>query len=148
MGYYRAGFEVIGVDLQPQPRYPFEFHQADAMTYPLDGFDAIHASPPCQAYTVAQNATHNRGAHPDLVAPVRGMLLATGRPFVIENVVGAPLVEPITLCGSMFGLHVKRHRLFECNLFFLAPLCDHKSYRPQFPPCSTDRTHLTRFISP
>lgn len=97
MGYHRAGFEVVGVDIKPQPRYPFEFHQGDAMTWPLEGFDAIHASPPCQAYTVAQNATRNGAAHPDLVAPVRERLQATGKPWVMENVVGAPLIHPIRL---------------------------------------------------
>lgn len=148
MGYHRAGFEVVGVDIKPQPHYPFEFHQADAMTFPLDGFDAIHASPPCQRYTVAQNATRNSDAHPDLVQPVRERLSEHGKPYVIENVVGAPMKDALVLCGSMFGLHVKRHRLFESSLFMLQPKCQHREYKPQFPPCSTERSNPTRFISP
>lgn len=148
MGYHRAGFEVVGVDIKPQPRYPFEFHQGDAMTWPLEGFDAIHASPPCQAYTVAQNATRNGAAHPDLVAPVRERLQATGKPWVMENVVGAPLIHPIRLCGSAFGLHVKRHRLFESNQTLWGKQCSHREFKPQFPPCSTERARATRFISP
>jgi DNA (cytosine-5)-methyltransferase 1 len=148
MGYHRAGFEVVGVDINPQKNYPFEFHQGDAMTWPLEGFDAIHASPPCQAYTVAQNSTKNGAAHPDLVAPVRARLSLSGKPWVMENVVGAPLIHPIRLCGSSFGLHVKRHRLFESNQTLWGKQCSHREYKPQFPPCSTERTRATRFISP
>jgi DNA (cytosine-5)-methyltransferase 1 len=122
VGYHRAGFEVVGVDLHPQPHYPFEFHQADAMTYPLDGFDAIHASPPCQAYSVANNI-HGRADHPMLIPSVRERLLATGLPYVIENVPRGPLINPVTLCGLTFGLNVKRHRLFESNVFMLSPPC-------------------------
>jgi DNA (cytosine-5)-methyltransferase 1 len=117
MGYHRAGFEVVGVDIRPQPHYPFEFHQADAMTYSLDGFDAIHASPPCQRYSVATVFHPGRQAqHPDLVDPVRDLLDATGLPYAIENVMGAPLRNPVMLCGTMFnGLRVYRHRNFECS---------------------------------
>lgn len=117
MGYHRAGFEVVGVDIKPQPRYPFEFHQADALEYVKEHgheFDAIHASPPCQRYSVTYSLP-NVGEYPDLVAPVRELLLATGKPYVIENVEGAPLDNPLVLCGSMFGLKVIRHRLFECR---------------------------------
>lgn len=121
MGYARAGFEVVGVDLHPQPHYPFEFHQADAMAFPLDGFDAIHASPPCQAYAITNNIWKKSDSYPDLVAPTRERLQATGLPYVIENVPGAPLLEPIVLCGEMFGLRVIRHRLFETSFFMLAP---------------------------
>ena len=122
MGYHRAGFEVVGVDLHPQPNYPFEFHQADAMTYPLEGFDAVHASPPCQAYSVANNI-HGRADHPMLIPAVRERLIATGLPYVIENVPRAPLINPVTLCGLTFGLNVKRHRLFESNVFMLSQPC-------------------------
>lgn len=112
MGYHRAGFEVVGVDIEPQPHYPFEFHQADAMTFPLDGFDVIHASPPCQGYSVLNSI--NKRDYPMLVSDVRARLAAAGAPYVIENVVGAPLIDPIMLCGAMFaGLRVYRHRLFE-----------------------------------
>lgn len=112
MGYYRAGFDVVGVDIKPQPRYPFEFYQADAITYPLGGFDVIHASPPCQGYSNL-NAINKR-EYPMLIPAVRAKLEAAGVPYVIENVRGAPLLDPIMLCGAMFsGLRVYRHRLFE-----------------------------------
>jgi DNA (cytosine-5)-methyltransferase 1 len=128
MGYHRAGFEVVGVDINPQPHYPFEFHQADAMTYPLDGFDAIHASPPCQAYSVA-TAVHGPevvASHPDLVAMVRLAFTELDVPFVIENVPGAPLRGTLLLCGSMFGLEVRRHRIFEGTVPMMSPLgCNH-----------------------
>lgn len=117
MGYYQAGFEVVGVDIKPQPNYPFEFHQADALEFPVDGFDVIHASPPCQAYT--RMKVWSNKAHPELVEPVRERLKMSGKPYVIENVPGAPLINPITLCGMMFGLMVYRHRLFECNPIIL-----------------------------
>jgi DNA (cytosine-5)-methyltransferase 1 len=134
MGYHRAGFEVVGVDLEPQPNYPFEFHQADALTFPLEGFDAIHASPPCQAYsTISGRALKgDRRSYPDLVAPTREVLEATGLPFVIENVAGAPLRDHIVLCGSSFGLDVRRHRLFESNVAILAPPCAHHWQTPRF----------------
>lgn len=121
MGLHRAGFEVVGVDINPQPRYPFEFHQADALTFPLDGFDLIWASPPCQAYTSA--APLQKKDHPRLIEPVRRRLLASGAPYVIENVPGAPLVNPVTLCGRTFGLNVKRHRLFEASFPMLTAPC-------------------------
>jgi DNA (cytosine-5)-methyltransferase 1 len=122
MGYYRAGFEVVGVDIEPQPRYPFEFVQADALDPPVfyDEFDAVHASPPCQAHTKAQRVQDN--AHPELIGPVRELLKRTGLPYVIENVPGAPLEDPIELCGTMFGLPLYRHRLFECSFPVTAPL--------------------------
>lgn len=120
MGYARAGFEVVGVDINPQPRYPFEFHQADAMEFDLSGFDAIHASPPCQAYTVL-GGREDLSHYPDLVDAVRDRLGANGAPWVIENVPGAPLREPVTLCGAMFGLRSYRHRLFESNVQLIAP---------------------------
>lgn len=129
MGYHRAGFEVVGVDLNPQPRYPFAFHQADALTFPLDGFDAIHASPPCQAFTSMRTMPDAR-EHANLIEPIRERLLAAGVPYVIENVVGAPLRNPVRLCGTMFGLgtegaELRRHRLFECSFFCLSPTCAH-----------------------
>ena len=119
MGLHQAGFDVIGVDISPQPHYPFEFHQADAMTFPLEGFDFLWASPPCQAHTLAQRIRGNE--HPDLIAPIRKRLQRFGGPWTIENVVGAPLNEPIELCGAMFGLQVYRHRLFECSFPIQAP---------------------------
>jgi DNA (cytosine-5)-methyltransferase 1 len=122
VGYHRAGFDVVGVDNRPQPRYPYEFHQADALTFPLDGFDVVHASPPCQAYSIANNI-HGRDDHPDLIGPIRERLLKWGGPYVIENVPGAPLRNPMTLCGLSFGLNVKRHRLFESNVWMMIPPC-------------------------
>jgi DNA (cytosine-5)-methyltransferase 1 len=130
MGYYRAGFDVVGVDIVPMPHYPFEFHQDDALEYVCKHgaeFDVIHASPPCQRYTRAQNAAKNSLAHPDLIGPVRDLLIKMGKPFVIENVVGAPLKNPAVLCGLSFGLKVKRHRLFETSFFFLTPPCQCKN---------------------
>lgn len=117
MGYHRAGFEVTGVDIRPQPRYPFTFHHADALEFVAAHgreYDVIHASPPCQAYSFCTPAPY-KPRHPDLIAVVRKSLQATDRPFVIENVAGARrlLNTPILLCGSMFGLRVWRHRYFE-----------------------------------
>jgi C-5 cytosine-specific DNA methylase len=118
MGYHRAGFEVVGVDIDPQPNYPFEFHQADAMMYPLDGFDVIHASPPCQSYSDLAKRNGNGHAWPRLVTPTRERLVEWGLPYVIENVDPCEdLIDPIRLCGTMFdGLRVIRHRLFESNI--------------------------------
>ena len=132
VGYARAGFDVVGVDIVKQPRYPFEHHVADAMTFPLDGFDAIHASPPCQTYA---NVTAWRGRqeeHPDLLGPTRDRLLASGRPWVIENVPEAPLRHDLLLCGSQFGLNVRRHRAFETSwrAFSLLSPCGHRGLLP------------------
>lgn len=122
VGYHRAGFDVVGVDIDPQPNYPFEFHQADAIEYALEHghrFDAAHASPPCQGYcgpTRGTNAGRNTATgrtHPDLIAPTRDSLLSLGIPFVIENVAGAPISKDLMLCGEMFKLGVLRHRWFE-----------------------------------
>jgi DNA (cytosine-5)-methyltransferase 1 len=115
MGYSRTGFDVVGVDIRPQPRYPFEFIQADALEVFAElEFDAIHASPPCQAYTMAQRIRGRE--HADLVAPTRDLLKATGLPYVIENVPGAPLIDPVVLEGQMFdGLRTQRKRWFETN---------------------------------
>lgn len=126
MGYHRAGFEVVGVDIDPQPRYPFEFIQQDALTLDpefLASFDAIHASPPCQSYSDLAKRNGNADAWPRLIEPVREMLEGLGVPYIIENVEGAPLLNPTVLCGTMFpGLRVIRHRLFESNIELKAPL--------------------------
>ncbi|MBA7632344.1 hypothetical protein ES703_39888 [subsurface metagenome] len=122
MGYHRADFEVVGVDNKPQPHYPFEFHQADALTYPLEGFDAYHASPPCQGYGITKNIhTCKEKEYPLLIPAIRRKLLETGKPLVIENVPGAPLQYSIMLCGLMFGLKVLRHRIFELNFYCMQP---------------------------
>jgi DNA (cytosine-5)-methyltransferase 1 len=137
MGYSRAGFEVVGVDIEPQPNYPFEFHQADALEFLAGGgmarADAAHASPPCHAYsTVTGRNRSNRRRYPDLVAETRDALIATGLPYVIENVVGAPLRNPVQLCGSSFGLDIRRHRLFETNWPLMGPPCAHAWQTPRF----------------
>lgn len=125
VGYAQAGFSVVGVDITPQPNYPLPFVQADALTLEPDFiamFDAIHASPPCQAYS--DLAKRNRNGHewPQLIEPVREMLIRSGLPYVIENVDGAPLLEPVVLCGTMFpALRVLRHRLFEANFEITPP---------------------------
>lgn len=132
VGYHRAGFDVIGVDIKPQPHYPFEFIQDDALEWLgqynprtcsyVHGISAIHASPPCQRYTsLAAGNNANADKYPDYVDTTRELLIATGLPYVIENVPNAPLHSPILLCGEMFGLSVIRHRLFESNLLLMQP---------------------------
>lgn len=129
MGYHLAGFDtIVGIDIAPQPHYPFEFVQADALEYLTahgSEFDVIHASPPCQEYLVATRQWKREGKiYPDLIAQTRELLKAIGKPYVIENVPGAPLINPIILNGAMFGLLVHRIRLFECSFeipFFLMP---------------------------
>lgn len=127
MGLHRAGFEVVGVDHRPQPNYPFEFIQADALAPPFDLsiFDLIWASPPCQRYIRSGNV--DRGKYPDLVGPVKE-LLANACASIIENVPGAPMRPDFVLCGSMFGLPIRRHRWFETSWTpTLTPPCDHSS---------------------
>lgn len=123
MGYHRAGFDVVGVDHLPQKRYPFEFHQADALEFLAahgQEFDAIHASPPCQQYSRTRHI-HGRN-YPDLLGPTRAALEKNGRPFVIENVGDdAPWRNAFMLCGTFFGLRVIRHRYFESSAFIFAP---------------------------
>lgn len=127
MGLSRAGFEIIGVDIEEQPRFPFEFIRADACSYPLDGFDLIWASPPCQRYSMYSRNTGTSDRHPDLVATIRERLRSQRSPWIIENVVGAPLRDPTMLCGTMFGLRLLRHRLFETSFAIssLLPSCAH-----------------------
>lgn len=130
MGYHRAGFdEIVGVDLWPQPRYPFEFIQGDALGsiergIHLGDFDAIHASPPCQHYSRTRAILRGKNLQPryePLIEETRAVLMWSGLPWVIENVPGAPLINPITLSGPMFGLSVIRRRLFETSFLLLAP---------------------------
>jgi DNA (cytosine-5)-methyltransferase 1 len=133
MGYHRTGFDVTGVDIEPQPRYPFEFIQADALDYlataALDDFDLIHASPPCQRYSYGLNMRPGvRENHADLIEPVRTALDRTGIPYVIENVPGSPLRVDLRLCGCQFGLwRLKRERWFETSWKqdFVKPPCHH-----------------------
>ena len=125
MGLHRAGFEVVGVDVKPQPSYPFEFRQGDALEADLAGFDFAWASPPCQAY-IRGGLVKNQDEHPALIDPVREKLDAWTGPYVIENVPGSPLRKDLILCGSMFNLAVRRHRWFELRGFWvMQPVCDH-----------------------
>jgi DNA (cytosine-5)-methyltransferase 1 len=163
-GYQRAGFYVVGVDIEPQPNYcGDEFYRQDALRvlsgkkdYPEGGgmvdpdvmdiwyqewcrldlsrFDAIHASPPCQAHSTLSRMWNARADHPTLIEPVRELLEATGLPYVIENVVGAPLRNAVQLCGSSLGLPLlQRHRLFETNFPMMAPPCAHNQGEKRFP---------------
>ncbi len=140
VGYYRAGFDVVGVDIKPQPRYPFDFILGDALNPPVDlnAFDAIHASPPCQAYSVLA-AMHRRVDYPDLIEDTRRLLIASGLSYVIENVETAPLeseaglfgVSGVMLCGTAFklgerGMELRRHRLFESNVVLASLPCCHR----------------------
>jgi DNA (cytosine-5)-methyltransferase 1 len=130
VGYHRAGFDVVGVDIEPHPDYPFELIIADATEVLRDqvflsSSDVIHARPPCQRYSAAASA--NPGSwenHPDLVPPVRAALKASGKPYIIENVPGAPMDHPVLICGWAMGYpHLPRHRLFESNLLIMSPGC-------------------------
>ena len=151
MGYHRAGFEVVGVDLSPQPRFPFELHQGDALLYLRQHgheFDVIHASPPCQSFTAYRRKGHGVGdGYLNLIPATRELCKLTGRPYVIENVeqARAELRDPVRLCGSAFGLDVQRHRLFESNVDLVGTVCDHSVWSPRFPP-ATNRTNLRRTV--
>lgn len=147
MGLARAGFDIIGVDIEPQPNYPFIFFQADALTFPLKGFDLIHASPPCQFATAyARRPNHVRPAQ-NLIPRIRRRLQRAKTPYIIENIEGARehLHDPIMLCGSMFGLDVRRHRLFESSFPVAQPECKHALQTPRFPP-ATNRNNLRRTV--
>lgn len=119
MGYHRAGFdEIVGIDIDPQPDYPFEFVQADALHvashWDLDSFDLIHASPPCQAHSALTKGTNAGRRYVDLIDATRWHLgIEASTPYIIENVAGAPIRKDLRLCGEMFGLGVIRHRYFE-----------------------------------
>lgn len=134
MGYYRAGFDVVGVDIAAQPNYPFEFHQGDALEFLKEHgheFDAIHASPPCQSYLNLGAVNRSLGRtydHPDLVRDTRVALEATCLPWVIENVEGSPLLNPVRVCGTAFGLPLRRHRLFEANVPLEGRACEHHRF--------------------
>jgi DNA (cytosine-5)-methyltransferase 1 len=167
-GFANAGLDVVGVDLDPQPNYPYPFRQDDALNtlamlrdgqavrfetpdgrdlfLVLEDFDAVHASPPCQAKSVMSKSWNGKpGDWPELIAPTRELLLELGLPYVIENVVGAreDLVGPVLLCGSMFDLAVERHRLFEASFDIVQPRCNHarqKELWPEgFPALRSDR---------
>jgi DNA (cytosine-5)-methyltransferase 1 len=133
-GLVWAGYEVTGVDIKPQEHYPFAFGKADVLMLPVDWlatFDLIWASPPCQRYTNSARQARSTHRHPDLVPPVRRMLERAGVPFVIENVLAAPLRRDLLLCGSMFGLQLVRHRIFEVHGFHV-PQPRHEPHHPEF----------------
>ena len=133
-GYQLAGFEVVGVDIKKQKRYPYQFIQADCLEVMKDmdflrSFDVIAASPPCQTHSITQHLRNAQGKSTDkvdLIPQTREALIASGKPYVIENVPGAPLINPIQMCGSYFGLKVRRHRRFESNLPLVGSPCKHK----------------------
>lgn len=136
VGYARAGFDVTGVDIKPQPRYPFEFYKDDALAFLADHwreFDAFHASPPCQGYSLLSHVVNrDMSAYPRLIEPLRCALVETGKPYVIENVPQAPLENPLVLCGTMFGLRTHKHRSFEINppLYFAPGKCTRARVKP------------------
>jgi DNA (cytosine-5)-methyltransferase 1 len=140
MGYYRAGFEVVGVDIAKQPRYPFTFVQGDALEYAAKyghQFDVIHASPPCQRNTrlnrIRKIKSSTDANYVDLIPETRALLESLGVPYVIENVEGAALNNPFMLCGSYFSdLLVYRHRFFESSHFVLTPA--HTPHNDKTPP--------------
>lgn len=149
VGYHRAGFEVVGIDIAPQKHYPFEFHQADALEYVAahgHEFDAIHASPPCQRYSEITPESVKE-EWPDLIAPTRVLLQAANKPYIIENVRGAAreLIAPVVLCGYGFGLKTYRHRYFECNPFILVP--PHLKHPESCPPSGRGRSEVYGMIS-
>jgi C-5 cytosine-specific DNA methylase len=134
VGYWQAGFEVTGVDVSPQPNYPFNFVQSDVRDLDMEWlstFDAIHASPPCQNESILMKGNRGRGwedDHKPWIPFTRDMLLATGKPYVIENVQGAPMRADVTLCGLMFDLKVFRHRIFELGRWTM-PKPTHPSHK-------------------
>jgi len=133
-GYADAGFTVTGIDIKKQKRYPYEFIQADCLEILQDldylrTFDVIAASPPCQTHSRTQHLRNAQGKSTDkvdLIPQTRAALIASGKPYVIENVPGAPLTDPVLMCGSSFGLKVRRHRLFESNLNLTGSICNHR----------------------
>jgi len=138
MGYYRAGFDVVGIDLEDHSDdYPFDFYQDDAFEFVKEHgheFDVIHASPPCQAFSTASGKAkkHHGASYPDLITRARSVLMASGKPYVIENIPAAPLHDPVQLCGSSFGLNLRRHRMFESNMDIRGKECNHSWQTPRF----------------
>lgn len=152
MGYSRAGFDVVGVDINPQPRYPFEFHQGNAMNAVvymlapyLKRFDAIHASPPCQRYSRMSNCKPGLSdTYPDLVDPIRQLLIESGIPWIIENVPDSPVRPDYELCGCMFGMKSRRPRWFETSWGNFGLNLPHHHERPAFNPQNQRGRELIR----
>lgn len=134
VGYALAGFEITGIDLKHGKRYPYQYIKGDVLSYIEDldflrSFDVIHASPPCQTHSITQHLRNAQGkstSKVDLIPQTRAALIASGKPYIIENVPGSPLIDPVLLCGSAFGLKVRRHRLFESNVAIQGTTCNHK----------------------
>jgi DNA (cytosine-5)-methyltransferase 1 len=151
VGYRRAGFDVVGVDIEPQPHYPFEFIQGDAFRYLTHEaliFDAIHASPPCQEFTVYRNARPGSLPRwPDLIDATRDLLVESGLPWIMENVPGAPMTDTpdlfgaygTSLCGTSFGIPIRRHRIFESSFHIPRPQCRHAQFTERRFPGSSNR---------
>lgn len=147
-GLHRAGYDVTGIDIRPQPRYPFRMWQGDATLISnemLVGFDFVWASPPCQAFTAYKRRPNHVAPCNNLIPEIRERLKTSGRPFVIENVPAAPLEQPIVLCGSMFGLDVRRHRKFESSFPMMQPECQHHRQAPRFKQ-ATNRKNLRKTV--
>jgi len=146
-GYYEAGFDVVGIDNKVQPNYPYEFIQGDAIQVgkrllATRTVGAIHASPPCQKFSAYRRRGQGVGSgYLNLIPVTRELCRESGLPYVIENVPGAPLENPVQYCGSSFALDIRRHRLFESNVALTAPECDHSWQKPRFPP-ATNRKNL------
>ena len=161
-GYYESGFRVIGVDIEPQPNYPFEFIQDDALVVldcllgglggeglpPLERIAAFHASPPCQFKTAYRRRPNHVAESPNLIPSIRKQLVRTRLPYVIENVEGARahLREPVLLCGTGFGLDIQRHRYFESNVTIMSPGCAHGRNAARFPAATNRRENTRRTI--
>jgi len=133
-GYADAGFEVTGIDVKHGKRYPFTYIRGDVRDYLnpefLQQFDVIAASPPCQTFSATKHLRNAQGkstSKVNMIPEVREALIASGKPYVIENVPNAPLINPVQVCGSAFDLKVRRHRLFESNIFLTGSWCDHKN---------------------
>lgn len=134
-GYAAAGFDVTGIDLKHGKRYPYTYIKGDVLDYLQDleflrSFDVIHASPPCQTHSITQHLRNAQGkttSKVDLIPQTRAALIASGKPYIIENVPGSPLINPVQLCGSSFNLKVRRHRLFESNMPINGTTCNHKA---------------------
>jgi DNA (cytosine-5)-methyltransferase 1 len=144
MGLHQAGYDVTGVDIRPQPNYQFRFIQADALEFPLDGYDLIWASPPCQAFTAYRRRVSHVSPAENLIPVVRRRLEHSGSSYIIENVPWAPIQKVVMLCGSMFGLDVRRHRLFETTAVVMVPDCRHDR-EPRFRQ-ATNRSNLRRTV--
>lgn len=147
IGLHEAGFDVTGVDIEPQPNYPFRFIHWDALYCDPSGFDFVWASPPCQHSTAYRRRPGHVKNIENLIPAIRTVLEKAGKPYVIENVEGARehLRNPTMLCGSMFGLDVQRHRLFETSFPLLAPECRHEIWKPRF-PAATNRKNLRKTV--